>query len=127
MRIGQLHISVDDVERAIAFYRDVLGLQFLFKVPDRPMAFLQVGEVRLYLGRPEAPEFRSDPLVYFEVDDIDGEYRRLRAAGVSFTDSPHLVYDLGDVEGWMCFFRDPDGHTLALMCERPTPSTVGPS
>jgi catechol 2,3-dioxygenase-like lactoylglutathione lyase family enzyme len=57
--IGQIHVSVTDIERSVSFYRDVLGMSFLFRVPGQPMAFFDCDDVRLYLGRPETPEFRS--------------------------------------------------------------------
>jgi catechol 2,3-dioxygenase-like lactoylglutathione lyase family enzyme len=71
--LGQIHITVRDVDRAVAFYRDVLGVKFLFQVPGQPMAFLQSGDIRLYLGVPESPEFASKVLLYFIVDDLDAE------------------------------------------------------
>jgi len=78
--IGQIHVSVSDIDRSVAFYRDVLGIRFLFDVPGRSMAFFDVGGVRLYLGRPETPDFRSTPILYFSVDDVDEAYEALRDA-----------------------------------------------
>lgn len=117
--VGQIHISVTDVDRAVGFYRDVLGIPFLFQVPAQPMAFFASGDVRLYLGVPESPEFASRVLLYFRVDDITTEHGRLAAAGVPFIDPPHVVHRDGSTELWMAFFRDPDGNNLALMQERP--------
>jgi predicted enzyme related to lactoylglutathione lyase len=116
--VGQVHISVTDLDRAIGFYRDVLGIPMLFRVPGRPMAFFQSGQVRLYLGVPETPAYRSQVMVYFTVGDIDAEYARLVAAGVPMAKPPHVVHK-GESELWMTFFTDPDGHNLALMEERP--------
>ena len=115
--VGQIHISVTDLDRAIDFYRDVLGVPFLFRVPGMPMAFFQSGEVRLYLGVPESPTYRSKVLVYFTVEDIDAEYARLRGAGVAVAE-PHVVHREGETELLMAFFTDPDGHNLALMGQR---------
>jgi predicted enzyme related to lactoylglutathione lyase len=117
--IGQIHISVQDVDRAVAFYRDVLGVTFLFQVPGQPMAFLQSGDVRLYLGVPESPEFASKVLLYFTVEDIDKEYIRLVDLGVTFEGAPHVVHRDAAGELWMAGFRDPDGHNLVLMQQRP--------
>jgi predicted enzyme related to lactoylglutathione lyase len=117
--VGQIHISVTDLDRSIDFYRDILGIPFLFRVPGQPMAFFQSGDVRLYLGHPESPEFHSNALLYFTVDDIDAEYTRLAAAGVSMGDPPHLINKTADNELWMTFFTDPDGQHLALMQNRP--------
>lgn len=117
--VAQIHVSVSDIDRSVAFYRDVLGVPFLFQVPGQPMAFFQSGQVRLYLGSPETAEFASRVVLYFGVDDIEAEHDRLRAAGVPFLDQPHAVHRDGETELWMAFLRDPDGHHLALMQERP--------
>ena len=116
--IGQIHISVRDVDRAVEFYRDVLGIPFLFRVPGQPMAFFASGDVRLYLGTPEKPEFASKCVLYFRVDDIDAEYARLEQAGVAFLDRPHVVHRDGDSQLWMVFLTDPDGHQIGLMQQR---------
>lgn len=116
--VGQIHISVTDVDRSVAFYRDMLGIPLLFQVPGQPMAFLSSGDVRLYLGTPESPEFASRVVLYFTVDDIEAEHERLVALGVPFVDRPHVVHGSGTSELWMAFFRDPDGHHLVLMQER---------
>jgi catechol 2,3-dioxygenase-like lactoylglutathione lyase family enzyme len=63
--LGQIHVSVTDVERSVAFYRDVLGIAHLFTVPGQPMAFFASGEVRLYLGVPENADFASRCVLYF--------------------------------------------------------------
>ena len=118
--IGQIHMTVADVDRSVEFYRDRVGLDFLFRVPGQPMAFFDVGGVRLYLGATESPEFASNPLLYLTVDDIDAEHTRLTAAGVEFRDRPHPVHRDGDTELWMSFFFDPDGHPVAIMEERRT-------
>jgi catechol 2,3-dioxygenase-like lactoylglutathione lyase family enzyme len=116
--LGQVHISVRDLDRSIEFYRDVLGITFLFRVPNQPMAFFQSGDVRLYLGTPESPEFASKCVLYFRVDDLDAEYKRLGEAGVAFLDAPHVVHrdPAGDL--WMVFLVDPDGHQIGLMQTR---------
>src|SRR5258706_11993631 len=90
--VGQIHISVRDVDRSVAFYRAVLGIPLLFQVPGQPMAFFQSGDVRLYLGVPESPEFTSKVLLYFTVGDMEAEQARLVEGGVEFADKPHLVH-----------------------------------
>ncbi|HYX80252.1 MAG TPA: VOC family protein [Actinomycetota bacterium] len=117
-RIGQIHVSVTDLERAIAFYRDALGIPFLFQVPGQSMAFFDCDGVRLYLGRPESPEFRSTAVLYFLVDDIDEASATLRDRGVMFEDEPHLIARMEDHDLWMTAFRDPDDNHLILMQER---------
>lgn len=118
--VGQIHISVTDIDRSVAFYRDVLGIPLLFQVPGQPMAFFASGDVRLYLGVPESPEFTSRCVLYFTVEDIRAEYRRLSGQHqVEFGGSPHVVHRGGDTELWMAFCTDPDGHHIALMQELP--------
>ncbi len=115
--IGQIAIRVRDPEAATAFYRDILGLRFLFRAG--PSAFFDCGGVRLMLGPSEAPEFdHPASIVYYKVADIEAAHEQLRSRGVAFRAAPHRVYKLGDVEGWMAFLQDPDGNTLALMSER---------
>jgi catechol 2,3-dioxygenase-like lactoylglutathione lyase family enzyme len=116
--VGQIHISVTDVDRSVEFYRDVLGIPFLFRVPGQPMAFFQSGDVRLYLGVPSAPEYRSAPLLYFTVDDIDAEYERLGGAGVELVDKPRVAHRDESGELWLATVRDPDGLLLILMQQR---------
>src|SRR5690625_3920748 len=101
--VAQIHLSITDLDRSLAFYRDTLGIPLLFAVPSQSMAFLQSGQVRLYLGVPERPEFTTRAGVYFQVDDIDAEYERLGAAGVTFQGAPHLVHRDGSGELWMEF------------------------
>jgi catechol 2,3-dioxygenase-like lactoylglutathione lyase family enzyme len=115
--LGQVHVSVTDLDRSVAFYRDTLGIPHLFTVPGQPMAFFAAGDVRLYLGRPEAPEFASRCVLYFWVDDIDAEAARLRDAGLE-VEPPHVVHRDGTTELWMAALRDPDGHHIMLMRER---------
>ena len=102
----------------VAFYRDVLGIPHLFSVAGQPMAFFASGDVRLYLGVPEGPDLTSRCVLYFRVDDIETEAARLTAAGVS-VQQPHVVHRDGSTELWMAGLRDPDGHHLILMQERP--------
>lgn len=117
--IGQIHVSVADVDRSVEYYHDVLGMRLLFRVPGQPMAFLDCGGVRLYLGQPETPEFRSNPLLYFTVEDVHEAHAALLERGVEFLDVPHVVNRTETSELWMAFFRDPDGTNLAVMAERP--------
>jgi predicted enzyme related to lactoylglutathione lyase len=115
--LAQIHISVTDLDRSIAFYRDLLGIPMLFRVPGQEMAFFASGDVRLYLGVPE-PAFASRCTLYFRVDDIDAEYERLVGAGVTFDSGPHVVHRDGGASLWVAFCTDPDGHHVALMQER---------
>jgi methylmalonyl-CoA/ethylmalonyl-CoA epimerase len=114
--IGQIAVNVRDLDRAVAFYRDRLGLPLLFAMPK--MAFFQCGGVRLMLGPAETPEHdHPSSILYFRVADIRAEHRRMAEAGVEFRDEPHRIAKLPDHELWMTFFRDTEGNTLALMSE----------
>jgi len=116
--IGQIAITVKELPRAVAFYRDVLGVPMLFEAPG--MAFFQAGDVRLMLGLPEGADgARFSSIVYFRVDDIQAAHRELRGRGVVFTHEPLLVHRGQEAELWLAFFPDPDGNTLALMSEVP--------
>ena len=116
--IGQIAMTAKDLPRAVEFYRDRLGLRFLFQAPPA-LAFFDCGGVRLMLSRPEKPEFdHPGSVLYFKVDDIDGAHADLKARGVEFVDPPHLIAKLPDHELWMAFFNDSEGNTLALMHEK---------
>ena len=117
--LGQVALTVSDVARSTAFYREAVGLRFLFSAGPS-LAFLDIGNVRLMLSAPEG-DFRpgSGTVLYLRVPDIVATHDAMRSRGVSFVDEPHLVAPMPDHDLWMCFFRDPDGHTLALMSERP--------
>src|SRR5438067_1433807 len=89
--VGQLLIPVEDLERAIAFYRDSLGLKFLFAAPPQ-MSFFQAGGVRLLVGVPEGAERHRGSMVYFNVGDIKAVHETLVGRGVSFVAPPHVVH-----------------------------------
>ena len=115
-QIGQIAIIVHDVPRAVAFYRDSLGLRLLFEMPK--MAFVDCGGVRLMLGIPEKPEFdHPGSILYFKVSDLRETHQTLTARGVEFVAPPHLIAKMPDHELWMAFFHDLDDNTLALMSE----------
>lgn len=119
--LSQVHVSVGDVSRAVQFYRDVLGIELLFEVPEQSMAFFDLGNsLRLYVGAAESPDFSSAPLLYFDVADIDLEHARLKEAGVEFESSPHKVHETDGYELWMAFFRTPDRHMNAITENRRT-------
>jgi methylmalonyl-CoA/ethylmalonyl-CoA epimerase len=117
--LGQVALTVSDVARSTTFYRDSVGLRFLFAAGPS-LAFLDLGNARLMLSAPEGTFTPgSGTVLYLRVADILASHAALRGREVSFVDEPHLVAPMPDHDLWMCFFRDPDGHTLALMCERP--------
>jgi len=115
--IGQIAIPVKDLPRAVKFYRDVLGMQFLFEAPPQ-LAFFNCGGVRILLDNPLDKEFSThSSIIYFKVSDINGAYASFQSGGVEFVDKPHLIAKMPDHDLWMTFFKDSEGNTLALMSE----------
>ena len=115
--IGQIAITVKQLARATAFYRDTLGLRFLFQAGPK-MAFFDCGGVRLMLAVPEKPEFdHPGSIFYFKVADIQAVAATLQSRGVQFECPPHLIAAMPDHDLWMAFFRDMEGNLQALMSE----------
>ncbi len=116
-RVGQIAINIKDVERAAAFYENVLGLKLLFRAPPG-LAFFDCGGVRLMLERPTEPEFdHPSSILYFAVPDIQAAFRKMKASGVQFEDEPHVIAKMPTHDLWMTFFRDSEGNLMALMSE----------
>ena len=110
--VGQISIRTNDLPAAVPFYRDLLGLEFLFEA-EPALAFFMCGDVRLMLSVPESAEFdHPSSTVYFRVDDLPAVYEELSLRGVLFDDEPHLIARMPDHELWMAFFRDPNLHAL---------------
>lgn len=118
-QIGQIAITVTDVPRAIAFYRDTLGLKFLFEAPK--LGFFDCGGIRLMLTLPEGASGTHASILYYKVPDIQQAHEVLSGRGVAFEGPPHLIAKMPDHDLWMAFFRDPDHNILALMSEVPKP------
>ena len=116
--VGQIGLTVDDLEKAVTFYRDALRLKHLFDAPPG-MSFFACGNMRLMLSKPELPGAeRFSAAIYFKVEDIHAARDSLAARGVSFEAEPRLLAKMPDHELWMAFFRDPSRNLLALMCEK---------
>ena len=114
--IGQIGIPINDIDRAISFYKDLLELPLLFNTDT--MAFFDCDGVRLMLSLPETEQFtNASSVLYFQVDDITASYSRMKEKGVSFIDKPHIVAKMDSTETWMVFFNDTEGNTHALMSE----------
>jgi predicted enzyme related to lactoylglutathione lyase len=117
--VGQILIPVEDLDRGIAFYRDTLGLRFLFSAPPQ-MSFFQSGKIRLLVGVPEDGQPRQrGSMVYFRVPDIHAVHQTLVDRGVKFSGGPRMIHRAASTELWLAEFRDPDGNQLALMSEVP--------
>jgi predicted enzyme related to lactoylglutathione lyase len=119
--LGQISINVHDLERATAFYRDVLRLPLLFTAPN--LAFFDCGGVRLMLGRAETPELdHPSSILYFRVPEINAAHRRLLELGVKIEAPPRLIAPMPTYDLWMMGFRDTEGNIMELMSEVPRPS-----
>ena len=110
-QISQVALRIHDVDGAIEFYRDALGMKFLFSTGT--MAFFDCGGVRLMLSMPERP----GSILYFKVDDLEVARSTMIDRGALFIDEPHLIARMPDHELWMSFFKDPSDNMLALMSE----------
>ena len=113
--IGQVALTITDLARAVRFYRDILGMKFLFEASG--MAFFDCGGVRLMLTRPEKPEATYSSIIYYKTGDIQAASEQLKSRGVGFESEPTMIARLPDHELWMAFFRDSEGNLLALMSE----------
>ena len=113
--IGQIALTVTDLPRAVAFYRDVLGLPFLFEAAS--MAFFDCAGVRLMLSIAETPESTYSSIIYYKTSDIHASEALLTSKGVAFESPARMIAKMPDHELWMAFFRDTEGNLLALMSE----------
>jgi len=116
--LGQIAINVHDLERATAFYRDVLGLPLLFIAPN--LAFFDCAGVRLMLGRAETPELdHPSSILYFRVPEINAAHQRLLERGVHFLTAPRVIAPMQAYDLWMAGFHDSEGNIMQLMSEVP--------
>lgn len=116
-QIRQIAVNANDIDRAVVFYRDKLGMKHLFSVPPK-MAFFDCDGIMLMLSLPDAPEFdHPSSVIYFSVDDIHEATGILTERGVEFREQPTFVADMGTYELWMAFFSDSENNLLALRSE----------
>lgn len=120
--LGQIALTVGNIETATAFYKDMLGLPFLFSAPPK-LAFFDLAGVCLMLAEPESAsesvKVGNNSTLYFKVNDIQQVFQSLSERGVPAVDQPHVIANLGNVELWMAFFRDPDQNLIGIMSEVP--------
>ena len=115
--IGQIAVTVKDLPRAVAFYRDTLGVPFLFEAPPH-LAFFDCSGVRLMFTIPETPEFdHPASVIYFNVPNITESVAALKARGVHFEQDAHVVARLPNHDLWMAFLRDPERNLIGVMSE----------
>jgi methylmalonyl-CoA/ethylmalonyl-CoA epimerase len=121
--IGQIAITVGDIDRATEFYREVLGLEHLFSAPPK-MAFFNCGGIRLMLGEVEGDSGQHASILYYRVPDIEEAFEALSERGAVFEGEPHVVHRTEDSELWLAFLRDSEDNLLALMSEVSTLDSV---
>jgi catechol 2,3-dioxygenase-like lactoylglutathione lyase family enzyme len=117
-RIGQIAITIHDIDRATAFYRDKLGMKLLFAVPG--LSFFDAAGIRIMLATPSTPD-QDHPgsILYFTVDDIHAAYQTLVDRGVQFLSPPHFIAPMAAGDLWIAVFNDLDHNTLSIMAEIP--------
>ena len=116
--IGQIAITVSDVDKLLPFYRDTLGLPFLFRAGPG-LAFLMAGSVRIMLSTPQgAGEAGRNSILYFKVADLAAAHAAIVERGAANEAGPHLIAKMPDHELWMASVRDPDGNVVELMEEK---------
>jgi methylmalonyl-CoA/ethylmalonyl-CoA epimerase len=117
-QIGQIAVHADDLDRAVAFYRDTLGMRFLFQAPPA-LAFFDCGGIRLMLDAVKEKDTneRISSMIYYKVADINATYETLVSRGVTFVSRPHLIAKMPDHDLWMGFFRDSEENLVGVMSE----------
>ncbi|GGX09615.1 VOC family protein [Undibacterium macrobrachii] len=116
--IGQIAITVSDVSQALVFYRDVLGLEFLFS-PAPTLAFLRAGSVRIMLSTPQgAGPVGANSVLYFKVNQIENVFNAIVQRGAQVERPPQLAAQMPDHALWIGFVRDPDGNLVGVMEEK---------
>lgn len=114
--LGQISVAARDIDRATAFYRDVLGLPHLFSAPPG-LAFFMAGDVRLMISVAESEDFAGTSTLYFRVPNIDAAMEAIRSHA-EVIDEPHLIANMTDHDLYMAFFKDSEGNAVAFMEER---------
>lgn len=129
----EAHLTVADLDRAIEFYRDVVGLPLAYVLPSRQVAFFWVGSVgNAMLGvwgtGPGPQRMALHTAFRARLADVIAAPRELRSAGITPLDFDGQPTDEPVVFAWMpaaaVFFRDPDGHLLeyiAMLPHEPRP------
>lgn len=116
--IGQIAITVSDVDGALEFYRDVLGLEFLFRAGPE-LAFLDAAGIRIMLTTPQGSgAVKANSILYFKVKNITESFDAFVAHGAAGERAPRLVAKMPDHELWIGALRDPDGNLVAIMEEK---------
>lgn len=116
--LGQLAIIVSDVPSALVFYRDVLGLRFLF-APSDNLAFVACGTTRIMLSTPQGHgEAGKNSIPYFKVSGLEDFFTGALGRGAVSEREPRLTAKMPDHDLWIGFLKDPDGNLVGLMEEK---------
>ena len=116
--LGQLAITVKDVQLSLPFYTEILGLEFLF-APTEQLAFVQCGDTRLMLSAPQgAGEVSKNSIPYFKTTEIEQFYATALEHGALGERAPQLAAQMPDHQLWIGFLKDPDGNLIGLMEEK---------
>lgn len=114
-KVGQIARAVSDIGAAETWYRDVLHLPHLYTFAN--LAFFDCGGTRLMLTSGD----QSHPdsyVIYFQVPDIRAAYDDMQSRGIAFEGEPTMIHRHQDgTEEWMAFFKDNEGHLLAIMAQ----------
>ena len=120
-RLVQVAQGATDLDRSARWYADLLGVEPAARFDPPGLVFFVLDGMRLLLdaGAPGA-------LVYLAVDDVDATVSRLRTAGTEVAGEPHVIFGHDDdtlgpagTDEWMAFVKDPDGHLVGLVEQRP--------
>lgn len=121
MHIVQVAQFADDLDRAAAFYAELLGEPVAARVASPARVYFNVGTTRLVLG-PEAPS----ALVYLQVDDVPASVAAARTRGTEVVTEPHIAFThpddaIGpvDTDEWHAILRDSEGNLLGLISYEP--------
>lgn len=113
-KLAQIALGTRDLQKAIAFYRDTLGLKLMFEVSG--MAFFDAGGVRLMIGPSHTGKPPvGDAYLYFDAGDWAVTEKALETRGVAFEKPAQIVQRAEGKEHALRFFKDPDGNPLAIM------------
>jgi predicted enzyme related to lactoylglutathione lyase len=116
--VAQIAVTVSDVETATQFYRDIIGLRFLFSAGPN-LAFLSDGALRIMLSTPQgAGKVGANSILYFKVDDIESAFADMVEKGATSERPPQLAAQMPDHQLWIGFLRDPDSNLVGIMEEK---------
>lgn len=114
--IGQIAHTVKELDPAVAFFKDTLGMTHLFAAGQ--LAFFDCAGTRLMVDALPEAQGNGNSILYFTVNDIRGSVAALRGKGVVFEGEPHKIFTHPDgTEEWMAFFRDPERNMMAIMSQ----------